>query len=311
MTARSAVKGPKAPTGEAALRQELDAYKNAVHSLAGAFSHIAAGNLEARVAPLAGPPELTALRDDVNRSLDLIDAFTRESGATLTAAAEGRYFRQFLVAGMPGTFRESAGRINDARESMHQAAIALEAQNTTRQLMVDKAVEVAVHLAAASTELGASAQVLAASARNGVDEANSALTTVKVLELSAKEIQDAVLLIKKVASQTRLLALNATIEAARAGEFGRGFAVVASEVKNLADESAHSSDDITAQVASTHAATERAVEVIDRVAAVIHEMHDQIDAISQAAGGAQGLSELAEMLHNDISAFASQAHAVR
>lgn len=309
--ARSFVKAPKASIGEAALRQELDAYKNAVHSLAGAFSHIAAGNLEARIPPLAGPPELTALRDGVNHSLDLIDAFTRESGATLAAAAEGRYCRQFLVAGMPGTFGDSAGRINDARESMRLAAIAFETQNRTRQLMVDKAVEVAVHLAAASTELGASAQVLATSARNGVGEANSALAAVKVLEMSAKEIQDAVLLIKKVASQTRLLALNATIEAARAGEFGRGFAVVASEVKNLAEDSAHSSDDITAQVASTYAATERAVEVIDRVAAVIHEMQDQIDAIAHAAGGAHGLSELAEMLHVDIVRFSSQAHANR
>jgi methyl-accepting chemotaxis protein len=247
----------------------------------------------------------------VNRSLDLMDAFVRESGATPTAAAEGRYFRQFLVAGMPGTFRDSAGRINAARKSMRAAADALEMQNATRQLMVDKAIEVSIHVAAASTELGASAQVLAASARAGVDEATEALGTVKVLEHSAKEIQDAVLLIKKVASQTRLLALNATIEAASAGEFGRGFAVVASEVKNLADESAYSSDDITAQVASSREATERAVEVIDRVATVIHEMNDQIDAIARAAGGAQGLAELAEMLHQDISGFASQTHGAR
>lgn len=293
-----------------ALQEELDFYRQAVSTLADAFARVAGGSLEERVAPLPGPAELTALRQDVNRSLDLMDAFVRESGATLTAASEGRYHRQFLVSGMPGTFRDSAQRINTARESMRQAAVALEMQTETRQLMVDKAVEVSIHLAAASTELGASAQVLAASARSGVEEANAALDSVRVLEMSAKEIQDAVLLIKKVASQTRLLALNATIEAARAGEFGRGFAVVAAEVKNLADESAHSSDDITTQVASTHAATERTVEVIDRVARVIHEMNDQIDAIAQAAGGAQGLSELAEMLHDDIARFASQSQGV-
>lgn len=297
--------------GASTLQEELNCYRQAVGTLTEAFGHIAAGDLEARVSPLAGPPELEALRTDVNRSLDLMDAFVRESGATLTAAAEGRYYRQFLVAGMPGTFRDSAGRINTARESMRAAADALAMQNATRQLMVDKAIEVSIHVAAASTELGASAQVLAASARSGVDEATEALGTVKVLEHSAKEIQDAVLLIKKVASQTRLLALNATIEAARAGEFGRGFAVVAAEVKNLADESAHSSDDITAQVASSRAATDRAVQVIDRVATVIHEMNDQIDAIARAAGGAQGLSELAEMLHEDISSFAAQPQRTR
>lgn len=296
-----------AATDASAALEELEHYRRAVATLTEAFGRVASGDLEARVSPLSGPPELVALRTDVNRSLDLMDAFVRESGATLTAASEGRYFRQFLVAGMPGTFRDSARRINTARESMREAAAALAIQNSTRQLMVDKAIEVSMHVSAASTELVASAQVLAASARSGVEEATEALGAVKLLEHSSKEIQDAVLLIKKVASQTRLLALNATIEAARAGEFGRGFAVVASEVKNLADESAHSSDDITTQVASSHAATERAVEVIDRVASVIHEMHDQIAAIAQAAGGAQGLSELAEMLHDDITRFSAQA----
>ena len=289
-----------------ALRDEVDSYRRAVEVLSSAFASVARGDLEVRVAPLDGPPALAALRDDVNLSLDVMDAFVRESGASLTAAAEGRFHRQFLVRGMPGTFRDGAQRINTARATMEHAADALEEQNATRQLMVDKAIEVSVHVAAASTELGASAQVLAASAQSGVDEATAALSTVEGLELSANQIQHAVLLIKNVASQTRLLALNATIEAARAGEFGRGFAVVAAEVKSLADESARSSDDITAQVAASRAATEEAVEAIGRVAGAIHEMNDQVGGIAQAAGGALGLSELAEMLHSDIARFATQ-----
>ena len=289
-----------------ALHAELESYRHAVAVLSRAFVSVASGDLEVRVERLPGPPELAALRDNVNLSLDVMDAFVRESGASLTAAAQGRFHRQFLVRGMPGTFRDGAERINTARDTMRAGAASLEEQNATRQLMVDKAIEVSVHVAAASTELGASAQVLAASARSGVDEANAALSTVRALELSAKEIQQAVLLIKNVASQTRLLALNATIEAARAGEFGRGFAVVAAEVKTLADESARSSDDITAQVAASRAATEVAVQAIGRVAGAIHEMNDQVSGIAQAAGGTQGLSELAEMLHTDITSFAVQ-----
>lgn len=288
------------------LRAELESYQRAVGILAEAFAAVAAGDLEVRVEPLAGPPALAALRDDVNLSLDIMDAFVRESGASLDAAAQGRFHRQFLVRGMPGTFRDGAERINTARETMRDGAIALEEQDATRQLMVDQAIEVSVHVAAASTELGASAEVLAAAARSGVDDAATALETVQALEISARQIQDAVALIKNVASQTRRLALNATIEAARAGEFGRGFAVVAAEVKTLAEESASSSDEITAQVAASRAATEVAVQAIGQVARAIHDMNDQVGGIAQAAGGDQGLSELAEMLHTDISRFAAQ-----
>ena len=274
---------------------------------------VAAGDLEDRLPPLAGPAQLTQVRSDLNRMVDVVEAYVRESTAVLTAAQEGRFHRRFLVRGIPGTFRTGAARIDQARATISAAAEHAGAERHARTGLGDRMSVVSVHVASSAHDLARSAALLAAASLSAEDAARETMATVTTLEQTSREIQGAVKVIKTIASQTRLLALNAAIEAARAGETGRGFAVVASEVRSLADSSARSSDDIAVQVLAAQQAAVAAASAIGRVRELISGMGTQVTLISTAAGGAHGgpaagarepgLAEMAEELRAEIENF--------
>ncbi|OSQ39875.1 chemotaxis protein [Thalassospira mesophila] len=90
--------------------------------------------------------------------------------------------------------------------------------------------------------------------------------------------------IQDIAGQINLLALNATIEAARAGDAGKGFAVVANEVKNLANQAARATGQISGEIQGIQQITSEVVGALQTIRASVETVRDAVGVTSDALG---------------------------
>jgi len=140
----------------------------------------------------------------------------------------------------------------------------------------------AEEMGAAIREISQSADEAARIGGSAVEIAEATTAAVTRLGDSSNQIGQVVKTITSIAEQTNLLALNATIEAARAGEAGRGFAVVANEVKDLAQETAKATGDISRRVDAIQSDTAAAVTAIGEISAVVARMTEVQTTIASA-----------------------------
>lgn len=96
------------------------------------------------------------------------------------------------------------------------------------------------------------------------------------LKNKVAEVNNITQVIFSISSQTNLLALNASIESARAGEAGRGFAVVADQIRQLAEQTKQSTEQIAGITSQLTEEADVAAALVEKSVSATTEQKDLI-----------------------------------
>jgi methyl-accepting chemotaxis protein len=234
-----------------------------VNRMRDVLGQVADGNLTVRAGTVGGGAELGEMAQSLDTTLDALGSVFGVINASTRRLTEASGQLNDTADAMAGNARTAATQADEVVASAGAVAAS-----------VDTVAAGSAQMESAIREIAHNATEAARVAHQAVGVAEATTQTVGKLGDSSEEIATVIKLINGIAEQTNLLALNATIEAARAGEAGKGFAVVASEVKELAQETARATEDISRRVEAIQTDTAGAVDAISRISTVIGEIND-------------------------------------
>lgn len=246
--------------------------------------------------------EITAGTEDVARAAHA----TSDAASRLSTQAED------MATSIRGLLEESKRLANVARSLDDGVRVGVERNARLRSLADTNHRRL--------DESARSLAVLADDVRSGADATDALMG-------ATEGVREFVVLVQKIARQSKLLALNAAMEAARAGELGEGFAVVAHEVRRLAATAADAAEqtdarirDVLDQVRAAREASNRAGETASVVRAATETAREsfaeveqgvvQVEAwTSDVASTAQAAATLAAELDRRLETMAEGTHA--
>lgn len=276
--------------------------------ISGKAAKLAEGHLDLVFDCQSSVEELVTLRDSMQFAVQELGRYVNAISCGMDEFAEGNlaahsditFLGDFApieqsiddfaenISGALAKVEESAQSVAESSDQIASAVQELADGTTSQaesvQVLLDKSEHVNESVQATAAKLKEAddlvkkAEGIVGAQKEQMNRVSGAMDTISKCSKEIKAISDTV---KGIAAQTNLLALNASIEAARAGSAGKGFAVVAESIKELATESADSTERIQNMIASTI----RAVEAGDEQ---VKETVENFDEIVQATRGISG-----------------------
>jgi methyl-accepting chemotaxis protein len=251
------------------LRQDSDTLSGSAEELSSISRQLAGGAKEASSKTMV----VSSAIEQVSVNIKSIASTAKESAANVVDVTSA-------VEQVADNINTMANRAKEASVNASEVAEAAEQMSANMNTIAAAIEEMSTSISQISGNAGDARKV----ANEATAKSREATDVMNKLGTAAKEIGQVTDVIKKIADKTNLLALNATIEAASAGKAGKGFAVVAGEVKELANQSAQSADDIAKRIKGIQAGTGNAVTVINKVSEIIEKINQGIEAISSHVG---------------------------
>jgi len=271
------------------LRTKAEEYSTAMASAAD-------GDLGVRLDAEAESEAMTRIAEAYNEMMDDTESTMREIQAftrAVAAASEQANVGVRQVERASEEVSESVQEISDGaveqREQLRAVAGEMNDLSATVEEVASSAqtvADTAERNAGVAAEGEAAAQRAIDDVRAGQDAIDATVERVESLDEQMAEISEILDLLGEVARQTNLLALNANIEAARVGETatgdGDGFGVVADEIKQLAEETQRSADEVETLIQTTQAETAATVEEARRADDYMEEGVEAVEAVVDA-----------------------------